>query len=61
MTERDAVAAYVDQAAPLLGLTLTAEQREHVVEYLAMTLQVARLVMEFPLPDDVDAAPVFRP
>ena len=61
MTDRDMMAAYVDQAAPLVGLTLTAEQRDGVIRNLLTTFAVARLVMEFPLPDDVDAAPVFRP
>jgi len=61
MTDPAAIAAYVDQAAPLLGLSLTPEQREGVVRNLAVTFAVAQLVMEFPLPDDVDSAPVFHP
>jgi len=61
MTGLAAIAAYVDHAAPLLGLSLTAEQREGVIRNLATTFAVSRLVMEFPLPDDVDAAPVFQP
>ncbi len=31
-----------------------------VVKNLAITFAVAQLVLEFPLPDDVDAAPVFE-
>jgi hypothetical protein len=54
------IASYVDHAAPLMGLTLTPEQREGVIKNLAMTFEVAQLVMEFPLPDEVDAAPVFE-
>jgi hypothetical protein len=61
VTDLASVAAYVDQAAPLMGLTLTPEQRDGVIRNLAVTLTVAQLVMEFPLPDDVDAAPVFHP
>lgn len=61
MTASEGVAAYVDHAAPLLGLALTPEQREGVIRHLTLTFTVARLVMEFPLPDDVDAAPVFEP
>ena len=61
MTDPAAVAAYVDHAAPLMGLPLTPEQREGVIKNLVTTFAVARLVMEFPLPDDVDAAPVFEP
>ena len=44
-----------------MGLHLTPEQREGVIKNLVTTFAVARLVMEFPLPDDVDAAPVFEP
>jgi hypothetical protein len=61
MTELAAIAAYVDHAAPLMGLSLTPEQREGVIRNLAVTFTVAQLVMDFPLPDDVDAAPVFHP
>lgn len=61
MNDPAAVAAYVDHAAPLMGLTLTPEQREGVIRNLLTTFAVARLVMEFPLGDDVDAAPVFEP
>ena len=61
MSDLAAIAAYVDHAAPLVGLALTAEQRDAVIRNLAITMQVATLVMEFPLPDDVDAAPVFHP
>jgi hypothetical protein len=61
MIDPATVAAYVDHAAPLMGLHLTPEQREGVIKNLVTTFAVARLVMEFPLPDDVDAAPVFEP
>ena len=60
MNDPAAVAAYVDHAAPLMGRTLTPEQREGVIRNLLTTFAVARLVMEFPLGDDVDAAPVFE-
>jgi hypothetical protein len=61
MNEQAAIAAYVDHAAPLMGLALTPEQREGVIRNLAITFAVARVVMEFPLDDEVDAAPVFEP
>src|SRR2546425_1026427 len=48
-------------AAPVVGLTLTAEQREGVIRNLTTTFAVAQLVLEFPLPEDVDAGPVFEP
>jgi hypothetical protein len=61
VSELETITAYVDQAARLVGLSLTPEQRDGVARNLAGTFAAARLVMEFPLPDDVDAAPVFHP
>jgi len=61
VNDRAAIASYVDHAAPLMGLTLTSEQREGVIHNLGTTFAVAQLVMEFPLSEDVDAAPVFHP
>ena len=61
MNDLTAVAAYVDQAAPLMGLSLTPEERAGVIQTLATMFQVASLVMEFPMPDEIDAAPVFSP
>jgi hypothetical protein len=56
-----AMASYVDHAAPLMGLSLTPEQRDGVTKNLLVTVAVAQLVLEFTLPEDVDAAPVFHP
>ncbi|MCK8783489.1 DUF4089 domain-containing protein [Roseomonas sp. NAR14] len=53
-------AAYVDAAAALLGLEVRPEWREGVVANLQATAAAARLMLEFPLPDELDAAPVFR-
>ena len=61
MRDPATIAAYVDRAAPLVGLSLTPEQREGVIQNLTVTFVMAELVTSFPLPDDVDAAPVFRP
>lgn len=60
MNDLTTLASYVDHAAPLMGLTLTPQQREGVIRNLAMTFAVAQLVMEFPLTDDVETAPVFE-
>lgn len=54
-------AAYVDHAAALLGLTIEPAWRDGVVRNLAGHLMVARLVMEFPLCDEDEPAPVFEP
>ena len=61
MNDHAAIAAYVDHAAPLMGLSLTPEARAGVIQNLATMFQVASLVMEFPMPDEIDAAPVFSP
>ncbi len=52
--------AYVDAAAALIGLPIAREHRAGVVVNLERLAAMARLVMDFPLPDEVDPAPVFR-
>lgn len=59
--DRAAVAAAVDHLAALQGLTLDAAWRSGVIDHLTAVLRAAALVAEFPLPDDVEPAPVFRP
>jgi Asp-tRNA(Asn)/Glu-tRNA(Gln) amidotransferase C subunit len=56
-----AVAALVDTLATLLRLRIDPAYREGVLEHFARILTAAALVTEFPLPDEVEAAPVFRP
>jgi hypothetical protein len=51
----------VDAAAAVIGLPIAPEHRPGVVQFLGGMLGAGALVMEFPLPDDVEAAPVFRP
>jgi hypothetical protein len=53
--------AYVDAAAALIGLPIAPEHRSGVVLNLERIAQMAALVMEFPLPDEAEPAPVFRP
>jgi hypothetical protein len=53
--------AEVEQLATLAGLSLDPADRVAVAQQLAGLLTVARLVSEFPLADDVEGAPVFRP
>ncbi len=52
--------AYIDQAAGVVGLEITPAQRPGVIENLERLAAVARLVTDFPLPDDLEAAPVFE-
>ena len=53
--------AYVDAAAALIGLPIDPEHRPGVVLNLARIAQMAALVLEYPLPDEAEPAPVFRP
>lgn len=52
--------AEVEQLAALAGLSIDPGDRLAVAGQLAGLLTVARLVMDFPLPDEVEGAPVFR-
>ena len=52
---------YVDAAAVLIGLSLDPAHRPGVLLNLQRIAEMARLVMEFPLPDTCEPAPVFRP
>lgn len=54
-------AADIDALAAPLGLRIDSAHRAAVAEHLAGLLAAARLFMDFPLPDDADAAPIFRP
>lgn len=54
-------AEYVEQMALLLDLQLDPEQRPGVVENFARIVAIAQLVNEFPLPSEIEAAPVFEP
>jgi hypothetical protein len=62
MTERQFDAeAYVDAAAALIGLSIDPAHRAGVVLNLERIAEMAAMVMEFPLPDETEPAPVFEP
>jgi len=52
--------AWLDSGATLLGIEVAPEWREAIRLHLGITRDLARSVMEFPLSDDADPAPVFR-
>jgi hypothetical protein len=54
-------AAFVDQMAMVVGLPLQPEHRPGVIENFERIMQVAQLVNEFPLPENIEAAPTFQP
>ena len=53
--------ADVERLAAVVGLPISPEELPAVATALGVLLTAAQLVSEFPLPDDVEAAPVFRP
>jgi Protein of unknown function (DUF4089) len=53
--------AYVDAAASLVALTIDPAHRPGVVLNIERIAAMAALVMAFPLPDESEPAPVFRP
>lgn len=52
---------YVDQTALLLDLPIKDEYRDEVVANFERIKAIAQLVNSFPLPEDIEAAPVFEP
>ena len=54
-------AGYVGQMSELLDLPLDPEHYPGVVKNFATISAIAKLVTEFPLPDEIEAAPVFEP
>lgn len=54
-------AEYVEQTASLLNLNLPDEYRDGVIANFERIQNIAKLVNEFPLPEDIEAAPVFEP
>jgi len=51
---------YIKAAAAALDLPLEADWQGAIKANLAVTLKLANLVAEFPLPDAAEPAPIFR-
>ena len=51
--------AFMDASALVLGITIAPEWREAVRSNLEVTFRLATLVLDFPLPDEAEPAPVF--
>ncbi len=52
--------AVIDAVAPLLGLRIRPEDRPGVVANLRVTARFAALLLDEPLGDEAEPAPVFR-
>ncbi len=51
----------VSLMSQLLELPIAPEYRPGVIANLTRNAEIAQIVMEFPLPDDIEIAPVFQP
>ena len=61
MTNSEDLTESVESIALLIGLPLDPAYRLGVVANFERIQAIAHLVMEFPLPDESEAAPVFEP
>lgn len=52
---------YVDRTSELINLPINPEHRPAVVVNFQRIAAIAQLVTEFPLPPEIEAAPVFQP
>ena len=60
-TPPDDIADYVDRAAAAVGFKISPEHRPGVIVNFERTAEIARLVTEFAIPDDIESAAIFRP
>lgn len=59
--QSSSIEAYVDAASTAIGLVIDPAFRAGVVAAFEHTQQAAEVVMSFPLPEEVDIAPIFVP
>lgn len=52
---------FVRQSAALSGFTISPEQMPGVVSNIKRIVPLARLFLDYPLPDEVELASVFKP
>jgi Protein of unknown function (DUF4089) len=60
MTDRASLDDYIDAAARTLAVPIEPAWKPAVRANLEVTLRLAALVAEFPLPDEAEPAPVFE-
>ena len=62
MTQKDFdPAAYLEDTAALLGLDIDPAYKPGIIANLQAAASLARVVLTFPLADEDEAGPVFRP
>jgi 1-carboxybiuret hydrolase subunit AtzG-like protein len=57
----EAIAAHVDAALALNGIAMAPEWRDSVLANFKTITAAAQFVMAFPLDDEAEPGPVFRP
>ncbi|MBQ8105407.1 MAG: DUF4089 domain-containing protein [Afipia sp.] len=60
MSPSDSLDAYIDAAATLLGLPIDAAWKPVVRANLDVSLKMAHMVQEFPLPDEIEPASIYE-
>lgn len=60
MPTTDPLDDYIDAVSAELGLSINAAQKPAVRMNLDVTLKMARLVQEFPLPDEIEPASIYE-
>ncbi|MDF5719143.1 MAG: DUF4089 domain-containing protein [Rhizonema sp. PD37] len=61
MSKKFDIDNYIDLMALLLDLQLRDEDRDGVIANFEKIKAIAQLVNEFPLPEHIEASPVFEP
>jgi hypothetical protein len=52
---------FIDAGAAVLGIPARPEWRDSIRLHLGLSFDFGRLLLDFPLPDEAEPAPVFRP
>lgn len=59
MSDTTDLDAFIATGTALLGIPVRPEWRDAIRQHLGVSLDHARTVLDFPLPDEADPAPVF--
>jgi hypothetical protein len=59
MNDANELDALIDASAALLGIAIAPDWRASIRQHLSISLGHAHAVMDFPLSDEADPAPVF--
>lgn len=60
MSSSDPLDSYIDAAAAVLGLDIEPAWKPAVRANLDTSLKMARMVQEFPLPDEIEPATIYE-